>query len=217
MYKEVEKMTNSKKMNPQKLKDTLLKYALYIILLLLLVVIVAIKPNFLSVGNLISILKQASTKGILAYGVAGIIILAGTDLSVGRVLGLCAAVAASLLQSVTFASRYYPSITEPLPLILPFLACVAIAVVISAFNGFGMAKLMSDSKAGNVLQALYDATGLSESKPTSDDGLFTIEIVSCLGARGLSPVVMVNDTVHPSMTPEKAADLIEELREKEGA
>ena len=36
MYKEVEKMTNSKKMNPQKLKDTLLKYALYIILLLLL-------------------------------------------------------------------------------------------------------------------------------------------------------------------------------------
>ena len=133
MYKEVEKMTNSKKMNPQKLKDMLLKYALYIILLLLLVVIVAIKPNFLSVGNLISILKQASTKGILAYGVAGIIILAGTDLSVGRVLGLCAAVAASMLQSVTFASRYYPSITEPLPLILPFLVCV--------FNGFGMAKL----------------------------------------------------------------------------
>ena len=134
-------MTNSKKMNPQKLKDMLLKYALYIILLLLLVVIVAIKPNFLSVGNLISILKQASTKGILAYGVAGIIILAGTDLSVGRVLGLCAAVAASMLQSVTFASRYYPSITEPLPLILPFLVCVAIAVIISAFNGFGMAKL----------------------------------------------------------------------------
>ena len=141
MYKEVEKMTNSKKLNPQKLKDMLLKYALYIILLLLLVVIVAIKPNFLSVGNLISILKQASTKGILAYGVAGIIILAGTDLSVGRVLGLCAAVAASMLQSVTFASRYYPSITEPLPLILPFLVCVAIAVIISAFNGFGMAKL----------------------------------------------------------------------------
>ena len=67
------------------------------------------------------------------------------------------------------------------------------------------------------VQAKYDATGLSESKPTSDDGLFTIEIVSCLGACGLSPVVMVNDTVHPSMTPEKAADLIEELRAKEGA
>ena len=34
MYKEVEKMTNSKKMNPQKLKDTLLKYALYILSLI---------------------------------------------------------------------------------------------------------------------------------------------------------------------------------------
>ena len=72
-------------------------------------------------------------------------------------------------------------------------------------------------KSGNVLQAIYDATGLSESKPTSDDGLFTIEIVSCLGACGLSPVVMVNDTVHPAMTPDKAVDLIEELRAKEGA
>ena len=72
-------------------------------------------------------------------------------------------------------------------------------------------------KSGNVLQALYDATGLSESKPTTDDGLFTIEIVSCLGACGLSPVVMVNDTVHPAMTPDKAVDLIEELRAKEGA
>ena len=73
------------------------------------------------------------------------------------------------------------------------------------------------SAQSRVLQALYDATGLSESKPTSDDGLFTIEIVSCLGACGLSPVVMVNDTVHPAMTPDKAVDLIEELRAKEGA
>ena len=110
MYKEVEKMTNSKKMNPQKLKDMLLKYALYIILLLLLVVIVAIKPNFLSVGNLISILKQASTKGILAYGVAGIIILAGTDLSVGRVLGLCAELCHARAQQARRALRRAPCV-----------------------------------------------------------------------------------------------------------
>ena len=42
---------------------------------------------------------------------------------------------------------------------------------------------------------------------------FTLEIVSCLGACGLSPVVMVNDTVHAAMTPEKARALVEELRE----
>lgn len=69
-------------------------------------------------------------------------------------------------------------------------------------------------KSANVLQALYDATGTDENKATSDDGLFTIEIVSCLGACGLSPVVMVNDTVHAAMTPEKARALVEQLREE---
>ena len=69
-------------------------------------------------------------------------------------------------------------------------------------------------KSANVLQALYDATGTNENKATSDDGLFTIEIVSCLGACGLSPVVMVNDTVHAAMTPEKARALVEQLREE---
>ncbi len=69
-------------------------------------------------------------------------------------------------------------------------------------------------KSSNVLQALYDVTGTSEQHPNSDDGLFTLEIVSCLGACGLSPVVMVNDTVHAAMTPEKARSLVETLREE---
>ena len=67
-------------------------------------------------------------------------------------------------------------------------------------------------KSANVLQALYEATGLSEKKSVTEDGLFSIEIVSCLGACGLSPVVMVNDGVHAAMTPDKAKSLIEELR-----
>ena len=70
-------------------------------------------------------------------------------------------------------------------------------------------------KSATVLQALQDATGLDEKKSTSDDGLFSIEIVSCLGACGLSPVVMVNDTVHAAMTPDKAKDLIADLRAEE--
>ena len=67
-------------------------------------------------------------------------------------------------------------------------------------------------KSGDVLTALQEATGLTEKKSISEDGLFSIEIVSCLGACGLSPVVMVNDTVHASMTPDKAKDLVAELR-----
>lgn len=44
--------------------------------------------------------------------------------------------------------------------------------------------------------------------------LFTVETVSCLGACGLAPVCTVNDKVHPSMTVEKARQLIKELREE---
>ena len=69
-------------------------------------------------------------------------------------------------------------------------------------------------KSSNVLAALYEATGTSVQKPTSEDGLFSIEIVSCLGACGLSPVVMVNDTVHAAMNPDKARELIAQLREE---
>ena len=69
-------------------------------------------------------------------------------------------------------------------------------------------------KSGKVLETLYEETGTSDKKATSDDGLFSIEIVSCLGACGLSPVVMVNDTVHAAMTPDKARDLVKQLREE---
>ena len=70
-------------------------------------------------------------------------------------------------------------------------------------------------RSDKILEAIYEVTGLSEDKHTTDDGLFTIEIVSCLGACGLSPVIMVNDTVHPQMTPDKAKALIDELRREE--
>ena len=69
-------------------------------------------------------------------------------------------------------------------------------------------------KSADVLSALQEATGLTGKKSISEDGLFTIEIVSCLGACGLSPVVMVNDVVHPAMTPDKARALVAELREE---
>jgi len=71
-------------------------------------------------------------------------------------------------------------------------------------------------KSANVLQAVYDVTGLNDDKHTTEDGLFTVEVVSCLGACGLAPVVVVNEEVHSKMTPEKVQALIAELRVKEG-
>ena len=67
-------------------------------------------------------------------------------------------------------------------------------------------------KSMPVLEALYEKLGLSKTKKTTDDMMFTVETVSCLGACGLAPTMMVNEEVHPSMTPEKALAVIEELR-----
>lgn len=63
-----------------------------------------------------------------------------------------------------------------------------------------------------ILERLRKETGLSEKKHTTDDLGFTIETVSCLGACGLAPVITVNDKVYPAMTPDKASELLDELR-----
>lgn len=63
-----------------------------------------------------------------------------------------------------------------------------------------------------ILNRLREDLGLSESKHTTDDLLFTVETVACLGACGLAPALTVNDKVHPAMTPDKASELIMSLK-----
>ena len=67
-------------------------------------------------------------------------------------------------------------------------------------------------KSTDILDTLYKELGLSEKKNTTDDLLFTVETVSCLGACGLAPAITVNDHVHPKMTPDKVVALLKELR-----
>ena len=69
-------------------------------------------------------------------------------------------------------------------------------------------------KSVPILEEFRKTLGVTQEKPTSDDMLFTVETASCLGACGLAPVCTVNDHVHPSMTPEKARELIKQLKEE---
>ena len=66
-----------------------------------------------------------------------------------------------------------------------------------------------------ILEKLRSELGLAEGRKTTDDQMFTVETVSCLGACGLAPALTVNGKVHPSMTPDKAVELIETLRREE--
>ena len=63
-----------------------------------------------------------------------------------------------------------------------------------------------------ILEALRKELGLTDGKNTTDVLMYTVETVSCLGACGLAPVLTVNDKVYPAMTPEKAVDLLSELK-----
>ena len=69
-------------------------------------------------------------------------------------------------------------------------------------------------KSTAILDTLYKELGVTKEKPTTEDMLFTLETVSCLGACGLAPVLTVNDKVYPAMTSEAAAKLIKDLREE---
>lgn len=69
-------------------------------------------------------------------------------------------------------------------------------------------------KSVPILNEFRNELGLSESKVTTDDMNFTVETVSCLGACGLAPVCTVNDVVYPAMTPEKAKNIIKQLKEE---
>lgn len=70
-------------------------------------------------------------------------------------------------------------------------------------------------RSTGLLEALREKLKLTAENNTSPDMLFTLETVSCLGACGLAPVVVVNDEVHGQMTPEKTRALVDEILKQE--
>ena len=68
-----------------------------------------------------------------------------------------------------------------------------------------------------ILEALRKELGLSEGQKTTDDGMFTVETVSCLGACSSAPAVMVNDEIYPTMNPDKAIALVISLQGEKNA
>lgn len=92
-------MTNTTSDNRKKLlsKEWLIEQKSLIALLFLVVVVSFLNPNFFTVDNLLNILRQTSVNAIIAVGMTLVILTAGIDLSVGSVLALCGAFAATLV------------------------------------------------------------------------------------------------------------------------
>ena len=63
-----------------------------------------------------------------------------------------------------------------------------------------------------ILQTIKDELGIDDGE-TTDDGLFSLKCVACLGCCSLSPVMMINDNAYGSLTPDKTKKILKELRE----
>ena len=65
-----------------------------------------------------------------------------------------------------------------------------------------------------ILQTIRDELGIEDGE-TTEDGLFSLKCVACLGCCSLSPVMMINEDTYGSLTPEKALSVIRDIKAKE--
>ncbi len=153
---------NSKRLTQAALFDKLLNNAIYIILFALIIAIIVVDPSFITnLDNFKFIITQASTRLMLSIGVAGLLVLAGTDLSVGRMVGLAAVVSASLLQAPDYSRRIFADMPV-LPVIVPILIVIVICAIASTFNGIIIStfKVTPFIATLGMQLVLYGATSL---------------------------------------------------------
>ena len=116
--------------------DMLMNNAMFIIIAIAVVGIWIAEPTFLSTASIVNIINLTAAKLPIALGVGGCIILAGTDISAGRVVGLSACIAAGL-QLTT--NKLFPGLPV-MPIPVAILAVLVVGACVGFVNGFFMAK-----------------------------------------------------------------------------
>ena len=69
--------------------------------------------------------------------------------------------------------------------------------------------------AERIIEAVQEELGIGDNQ-TTEDGLFSLSLVSCLGCCSLAPVMMINEDTYGSLTPDKVRKILRDIREKEG-
>lgn len=124
-------------------KEGLINNALYILLFIAVIYTYTQNQRFLTVNSIVNIISLSAANIPIACGIAGCIVLTGTDLSAGRVVGLTACISASLLQAVDYPTKMFPGLPDlPAYVSIPLVIIVVIIVggIIGWFNGFFVAK-----------------------------------------------------------------------------
>lgn len=121
------------------IKELILNNAMYIIIALAILIIAIREPRFLSTASVVNIISLTASKIPIALGVGGCIVLAGTDISAGRIVGLTAVISASLLQGAAYVNSIFPAIS-PLPIPLVIILALLAGAFVGCVNGFFVAK-----------------------------------------------------------------------------
>ncbi len=131
------------------IKKLLTENGIKLALDVLLVVICAISPAFMQARVLWDILTQSASRIIIALGACLPLLIGCVDLSSGRMVGLSAIVAGSMVQVVDYSNKFYPNLGE-IPIILP----IFIAVIIASLFGLVSGILVSKFKVNAMIATL---------------------------------------------------------------
>lgn len=136
----------NKKIN---VKDFLINNGIIIVLAILVVYVSISQPNFLTVKNIMNIAINAAPRVIIALGVCGCLITKGTDLSAGRVVGLAACIAGTMLQKPDYSGKFFPDLPQ-LNMFLVFVIAIAICCIFGLINGIVVAYLSVPAFIGTL-------------------------------------------------------------------
>ncbi|MCM3410161.1 ABC transporter permease subunit [Metabacillus litoralis] len=114
-------------MNSKSITSKLQKLGPLVGLLIITIILSVVSPNFMTVDNILNVLRQVSINALIAFGMTFVILTGGIDLSVGSILALASAVTASMLASGV----------DP---ILAILVGLLAGAIMGAINGFIITK-----------------------------------------------------------------------------
>ena len=134
--------TLSPKDKRRRVVDGILNNALYILMLIFVIYTATQREQFVTLSSLANLVTQVAAYLPMALGIAGCIVLTGTDLSAGRVQGLTAGVSAAFLQRTDLTRKMFPTLPEASVgwILATLLIALAIGAIVGLVNGFFVAK-----------------------------------------------------------------------------
>lgn len=124
-------------------KEWFISNSLYIFLIVAAIGIGIYNDKFFSIPSIVNMLTLTAANLPIAMGIAGTIVLTGTDLSAGRVVGLTACISAAFLQAADYPSKMFPGLPQFHPAVMilgTLLLVMIIGALVGLVNGFSVSK-----------------------------------------------------------------------------